>query len=97
MYNPLDFISDFIDDPKKFLVAFIFMLVVPSTYAIWLLVAGQYAKESGYGIIGDLILFVLDIWGKITTWIFTTFIECVIYLVVISFIIGALLKVLGLK
>jgi len=92
MGNILGLISDFIDTPEKFLNAFI-KLVVPSTCAIGILVAGQYAKESGYGIIGNLILFVLDIWGKITMWIFTTFIDCVIYLVVIAVIIGALLKV----
>jgi hypothetical protein len=57
-----DITSDFIDDPFKFLIRFV-MLLVPSSLFVWLF----------------------------------TFIEFVVYLVIIAFFIGTVLRVLGIK
>ena len=91
-----DIISDFIDNPFKFLIGFV-MLLVPSSLFVWLLIGGELLKETGHNFIGSALLFMLDAFGNFTTWLVTTFIEFVVYLVIIAFFIGTVLSVLGIK
>lgn len=92
----VDVISDFIDDPFKFLIGFI-MLLVPSSLFVWLLIGGELLKETGPNLFGSVILFILDVFGNFTTWLVTTFIEFVVYLVIIAFFMGTILSILGIK
>jgi hypothetical protein len=89
-------ISDFIDDPFKFLIGFV-MLLVPSSLFVWLLIGGELLKETGHNFIGTALIFILDAFGNLTLWLVTTFIESVVYLVIIVFLIGTVLSALGIK
>lgn len=89
-------ISDFIDDPFKFLIGFV-MLLVPSSLFVWLLIGGELLKETGHNFIGTALIFILGAFGNLTLWLVTTFIESVVYLVIIVFLIGTVLSALGIK
>lgn len=96
MMDLTDIISDFIDHPIKFLMAFI-MLLVPSSLFVGLLIGGEFLKDTGHNFIGSTVLFILDVFSSFTTWLVTTFIEFVVYLVIIAIFIGSILSTLGSK
>lgn len=89
-------ISDFIDHPIKFLMAFI-MLLVPSSLFVGLLIGGEFLMDTGHNFVGSTVLFILDVFTIFTTWLVTTFIEFVVYLVIIAIFIGSILSTLGIK
>ncbi|WP_440951865.1 hypothetical protein [Methanococcoides sp. FTZ1] len=68
-----------------FLISFIGLLV-PTTKQIYLQVFAEYASESGYGFIGNPILFVQGIVGDFFSWLVLTFLDLVIHLAVVAFV-----------
>ncbi|WP_445475691.1 hypothetical protein ACT9XH_02840 [Methanococcoides methylutens] len=95
-----DFFSDLLtslfDEPIGFLQSF-FMLAVPSGALLWALIAGTYAKNTGHGIIGGVLLFAYNFIDKVTLFIFETFINLVVYAVVTVIIITSILGAFGIK
>lgn len=92
----VDAISDFIDDPFKLLMGF-FMLLVPSSIVIWLLIGGGLLKGTDYDFIVSIIIFIVDVFNNFTTWLVETFIGVVVDIVIIAFIIGTILSIFGIK
>lgn len=91
-----DSCGDLFNDPIGFLKSFI-LLLVPSGYVMWILIAGHYAENSGHGIIGGLLLFGYNIIDKIYLFIFEMLIDLVVYAVVAVVVITAFLEALGIK
>lgn len=80
--------DELLDNPSiliGFLVGFIFLLV-PTSKQIYLLIIAEYANESGHEFIGNTILFLLGLLSDFTTWLVLTFMEPVIYFIVIAFV-----------
>ncbi|WP_342304970.1 hypothetical protein [Methanolobus sp. ZRKC5] len=88
--------ANLLDDPIGFLQSFI-MLAVPSAAFIWILVAGTYAENTGHGFAGWLLLSFYNLVDKITSFIVETFIEVVIYAVVIVVLVTSVLAAFGIK
>lgn len=78
-----DFFSDttanLFDNPMRFLMSFI-MLAVPSGIMIHILLTGPSLKIQE--LLGDLLLLIYNAIDKITLFIFETFINLVVYAVV---------------
>lgn len=63
-----DLLTNLLDDPIGFLQSFI-MPAVPSGALLWILIAGIHAENTGYGIIGWLLLSFYSLIDKITLFI----------------------------
>ncbi|ETA69395.1 hypothetical protein MettiDRAFT_2894 [Methanolobus tindarius DSM 2278] len=91
-----DLVASILDDPIGFLKSFI-MLAVPSGALMWVLIVGTYAENTGHGFIGWLFLSFYGFIDKITLFIVETFIELVVYVVVMVTIVTSLLAAFGIK
>lgn len=88
--------ANLLDDPIGFLQSFI-ILAVPSVALIWILIAGTYAENTGHEFIGWLLLSVYNLVDKVTLFIVETFIEVVVYAVVVVIVVTSILAALGIK
>lgn len=91
-----DSTANLFDDPIGFLKTFI-MLAVPTSVMIWILLIGTYAENTGHGVIGQFLLSFYNLIDKITLFLFETFIDLVVYAVVIVIIVTSILTAFGIK
>lgn len=87
-------IRDLLEKPSiliGFLISFI-LLIVPRSKQIYLQIIGEYANGTGHEIIGGIILFLVDAFSKLTTWLVLSFLELIIYVVFWAFVIFSVLN-----
>lgn len=84
-------INKLISNPFVLLIGLISLVIVSEDEIAAYMVAG-FAESTGHTFVSSVILYLMDLWGDITMFLFNALIEVVVWITIFAVIVSALIK-----